>query len=62
MITVRLLTKDYSTLAKCLVPINEEQMAMSMPERERFLKKHTLPFTEEEITAKFGTSSVAISK
>lgn len=51
-ITVRLLMKDYETLAKCLVPIGD-QIGMTMEERVNMLKSHTRPFTEEEIKKKF---------
>lgn len=52
MITVRLLMKDYATLAKCMVPIGD-QMNMSMDDRIALLKSHTKRFTEEELRAKF---------
>jgi hypothetical protein len=54
MITVRLLMKDYRTLARCMVPIGEEQMSMSMDDRMALLRRHTLRFTEEEIRHKFN--------
>jgi hypothetical protein len=44
--------KDYKTLAKCLVPIGD-QIALTMDERIAMLKRHTRPFTEEEIRTKF---------
>ena len=52
MITVRLLMKDYHTLARCLVPIGS-QISMSFDERVAMLKSHTRQFTEEEIRQKF---------
>lgn len=52
MITVRLLMKDYATLAKCMVPIGD-QMKLSMDDRITLLKRCTLKFTEEELRAKF---------
>ncbi|CAJ0542905.1 Ff.00g003120.m01.CDS01 [Fusarium sp. VM40] len=52
MLTIRLLMKDYKTLAKCLVPIGD-QIALTMDERITMLKRHTRPFTEEEIRTKF---------
>ena len=61
MITVRLLMKDYATLARCMVPINGEQMAMTMADREAFLKEHTRPFTEKEIAQKFRPAITALS-
>ncbi|KAK8028355.1 hypothetical protein PG991_005411 [Apiospora marii] len=54
MITIRVLRKDYHHLAKCMVPIGDEQMAMSLDERAKYLEKRTRRFTEEEIQAKFG--------
>lgn len=54
MMTFSLLRKDYAHLAKCMVPIGERQIRMTMDERIAMLKRHTTPFTEEEIRAKFG--------
>ncbi|KAK8127039.1 uncharacterized protein PG998_002798 [Apiospora kogelbergensis] len=54
MITINLLRKNYSHLAKCMVPITEAQMAMSLDERAKYLQNRTRRFTEEEIQAKFG--------
>lgn len=59
ILTVRLLMKDYKTLAKCLVPIGPEQIAMTMEERAAFLKDHTRQFTEEEIARKFKVTGGA---
>jgi hypothetical protein len=55
MITVRLLMKDYRTLAQCMVPIGE-QIHMTLDDRIALLKSHTRRFTDEEIRAKFYTS------
>jgi hypothetical protein len=52
MVTVRLLLKDYKTLARCMVPIGD-QISMTLEERAEFLKSHTRRFTEEEIRKKF---------
>jgi hypothetical protein len=52
MITVRLMMKDYKTLAKCLVPIGD-QIGLTMDERAAMLKRTTRRFTEEEIQKKF---------
>ncbi|KAG7405363.1 hypothetical protein DER46DRAFT_395121 [Fusarium sp. MPI-SDFR-AT-0072] len=52
MVTVRLMMKDYKTLAKCLVPMGE-QIAMSLDERAAMLETKTRRFTEEEIQKKF---------
>ncbi|EGX87922.1 fatty acid desaturase [Cordyceps militaris CM01] len=52
MITVRLLMKDYHTLAKCMVPIGD-QIQLTLDERVNLLKRHTMRFSEEEIRAKF---------
>ncbi|KAK3352038.1 fatty acid desaturase-domain-containing protein [Neurospora tetraspora] len=54
MITVRLMMKDYMTLAKCMVPIGEFQMNMTLEERAAYLRRHTRRFSEEEIKEKFG--------
>jgi hypothetical protein len=56
MITVRLLMKDYQTLARCMVPIGD-QIGMSIDERIAVLKGATKRFTEEEIRDKFGNKS-----
>ncbi|KAK0622442.1 hypothetical protein B0T14DRAFT_513882 [Immersiella caudata] len=53
-ITIRLLMKDYDTLAKCLVPIGAKQIAMTHEERMAMLKSHTRQFSEEEIAEKFN--------
>lgn len=53
MMTLSLLRKDYAHLAKCMVPIGERQIRMTMDERIAMLKRHTKAFTEEEINAKF---------
>ncbi len=52
MITVRLLMKDYHTLAKCMIPIGD-QIHLTLDERVALLKKHTRQFSEEEIRRKF---------
>jgi hypothetical protein len=52
MITVRLMLKDYQTLAKCMVPIGS-QISLSLDERIALLKRYTRRFTEEEIRKKF---------
>lgn len=54
MMTIKLLSKDYEHLAKCMVPIGERQIRMTLEERAAMLKRHTTAFTEEEIQAKFG--------
>lgn len=53
MITVRLLMKDYDTLAKCLVPIGERQIAMTHEERKEMLRGHTRAFSEREVMEKY---------
>jgi hypothetical protein len=53
MITVRLMMRDYATLAKCMVPIGEDQMAMTLAERAEMLRRHTRRFSEDEIRMKF---------
>lgn len=51
MITVRLLLKDYRTLAECMVPIGS-QISMTMDERVDFLKGRTRQFTDKDIQRK----------
>ncbi|KAK4663888.1 uncharacterized protein QC763_501910 [Podospora pseudopauciseta] len=53
MITVKLLQKDYDHLARCLVPIGQEQIELSMKDRAEMLRGLTRRFTEEEIREKF---------
>ncbi|KAJ4147694.1 hypothetical protein LMH87_002202 [Akanthomyces muscarius] len=52
MITVRLMMKDYDTLAKCLVPMGD-QIKLSMEGRVRLLKRLTKRFTEEDVRRTF---------
>lgn len=52
MMTVRLLRKDYETLAKCLVPIGD-QIDLTMEQKVNMLRRLTRRFTEEEIRQKF---------
>lgn len=52
-ITFKLLTKNYEQLAKCLVPIGEEQLAWSLEERMAQLKSRTRRFTDEELQQKY---------
>lgn len=54
MMTVKLLQKDYMYLAKCLVPLGETQMRMTLTERAEMLRSKTRRFSEEEISLKFG--------
>ncbi|KAI0019876.1 fatty acid desaturase [Xylariomycetidae sp. FL0641] len=54
MITFRLLRHDYDRLARCLVPINQDQANMSQQQRADMLRRHTRRFPEEEIREKFG--------
>ena len=56
MMTVKLLMKDYLTLADHLVPIGD-QIGMSRQERADMLRTKTRRFTEEDIRAKFKTRS-----
>ena len=53
MIAVSLLRKDYAHVARCLVPIGEAQVRMTLEEREAMLRRHTRAFTEEEVKRKF---------
>lgn len=53
MITIKLIMKDYEHLAKCMVPIGEEQLAMTLEERAEHLKSRTRRFTAEEMKLKY---------
>lgn len=53
MLTIKLLSKDYAYVARRMVPISEEQAAMSLREREEMLRSKTRRFTEEEIRLKW---------
>lgn len=53
MMTFSIIRKDYEHLARCMVPIGEKQIRMTMGERVAMLKRHTVAFTEDEINAKF---------
>lgn len=52
MITVRLMMKDYETLAKCLVPIGD-QVHLSIPDRIDLLKRLTKRFSDDQIREKY---------
>jgi hypothetical protein len=54
MMTIRLLMKDYEHLAKCLVPIGEEQLGWTLEERIAHLKSRTRRFTAEEMKLKYN--------
>ncbi|PVI00800.1 fatty acid desaturase [Periconia macrospinosa] len=54
MITFSLLSKNYMHLARCMVPVGEDQMKMSVEERAEYLRRKTRKFSEEEIAAKWG--------
>lgn len=54
MMSIKLLQKDYMHLAKCMVPIGEKQIRMTLEERAAMLRRHTVAFTEEDIQAKYG--------
>ena len=55
MLTVKLLQKDYSHLATCLVPIGS-QIGMSQQEIADMLRTKTRRFTEKDIACKFKPS------
>ncbi|KAK3323080.1 hypothetical protein B0H66DRAFT_555776 [Apodospora peruviana] len=61
-ITVNLLRKNYEHLARCLVPIGDKQIAMTLDERVAMLKRHTRRFTEEEIIKKYKLTPAAAAK
>ena len=52
MMTIRLLCKDYATLANHLVPIGD-QVKMTKAEIADMLRTKTRKFTEEDIQQKF---------
>lgn len=52
MMTVRLIRKDYMSLASCLVPMGD-QVGMSQVEIAAMLRTKTRKFSEEEIAIKF---------
>jgi hypothetical protein len=52
MITFKLMAKDYTYLAKCLVPIGD-QIGMTIPELAALLETKTRRFTEADIQKKF---------
>lgn len=56
MITLKLLRKDYAYIANHMLPIGDYQKSLSLEERAAMLRRHTRPFTEEEIQAKFRKS------
>lgn len=60
MITVRLMMKDYRTLAECMVPIGD-QISMTLEDRMALLESHVQQFTEEEIWEKFGKETSTTS-
>ena len=53
MITVRLMLHDYKTLARCMVPIGPDQIALSLDERADLLRRQTRRFSDGEIGRKF---------
>lgn len=53
LLTFRVLTRDYETLAKCLVPMGK-QIDMSLEEKIVMLRSKTRAFTDEEIRARYG--------
>jgi hypothetical protein len=53
MITVRVLMKDYDTLAKHLVPMGK-QISMSHQEKMDMLRTKTRKFSPEAIREKYG--------
>ncbi|MCJ1407346.1 hypothetical protein MMC19_001417 [Ptychographa xylographoides] len=54
MITFKLLMKDYTYIAKCLVPMGD-QIGMTIPEIAALLETKTRRFTETEIQKKFNS-------
>ncbi len=58
MITIKLMQKDYMHLAKCLVPLGD-QNKLTLEERAEMLRRHTRAFTDEEVTRKFPKAQAA---
>ena len=58
MITYKLMVKDYTHLARCLVPIGR-QIGMCIPELAALLETKTRRFTEAEIERKFKSKSTS---
>ena len=58
MITYKLMVRDYTHLAKCLLPIGS-QIGMSIPELAALLETKTRRFTEVEIEKKFNRKSTS---
>ncbi|KAH8694182.1 hypothetical protein BGW36DRAFT_300215 [Talaromyces proteolyticus] len=54
MMTVKLMQKDYTYLAKCLVPIGEQQIGMTLEQKAAMLRTKTRRFSEQEIKQKYG--------
>lgn len=61
-ITVRLLLHHYEHLAKCMVPIGERQMAMTIEQRAALLKRCTRRFSEDEVKEKFAVAAKSKAK
>jgi hypothetical protein len=59
MLTYTLMRRDYAHLAKCFVPIGEEQIRMAQTPGavEAMLRTKTKKFTEEDIRKKFPEMS-----
>ncbi|KAK5150545.1 hypothetical protein LTS14_010039 [Recurvomyces mirabilis] len=53
MLTIKLLSKDYSYIARRFVPISEEQAGMTVGEVEAILKTKVRKFSKEEINGKW---------
>ncbi|KAI1399486.1 hypothetical protein F4819DRAFT_497960 [Hypoxylon fuscum] len=60
-ISVRLLLHHYDHLARCLVPIGERQIAMTMAQRAAMLRGCTRRFSEDEIAEKFSRAATCHS-
>ncbi|KAI1416897.1 hypothetical protein F5Y13DRAFT_153278 [Hypoxylon sp. FL1857] len=61
-ITIRLLLHHYEHLARCMVPIGERQIKMTIEQRAAMLQRCTRRFSEDEITEKFGGAVKAKAK
>ncbi|KAI1141948.1 hypothetical protein F5Y05DRAFT_422217 [Hypoxylon sp. FL0543] len=58
-ITIRLLLHHYEHLARCMVPIGERQIKMTIEQRAAMLQRCTRRFSEDEIREKFGPAAKA---
>jgi len=61
MMTIRVLSKDYDRLARCLVPMGD-QIKLTHQEKMNLLRRKTRKFSEQEIQEKFRKRNARLSK